>query len=602
MRGKKRVRFKVSGADHSSVSNCDGTSIPSGSADASGLADPKTSEFAFFKKLKRDASKKFHPYDQHTETKQFKNCKSTNNVGDMSIMKYGNFKSMPHAKEAVPADPILLPSPQASAFCSTDKTRELANCLAFQPSSARNSPVGDHLHSPISSYFDRGVTEGTKHKGGDIFSMKRQNLQKRIAQTWFPKNHELLKGYDLVSVLLRRLLPESTQNMDSLYGQFTAKSKCQSVTYPNSSALLYGNYGPSRNFDTAESFWFLDDDSSVPCSIAFRETSTSALIDEDFDTCQVESGDRMLIRYDKQEPQSGYALNDCDSFWSKSFKNQASSTWLIESYGSVAAGETRAIIPQYETAECKFANDANFSYWPQKSEDSILIIRNLFEEDSNPSTVTCSYGSLLEDNRSIEDCDFDCDAALRLNTWSYPHYDISSKKYITYASISSEEKNESTLLKTYEIGEQPSTLYLSWDAEAPKNMESFPRRDALNLDFVPLPLTPYSNDTRNSFERAALYRSSSYSSLVPDFLVHQHSSIYEDGSLKTGDDEDRSFMSERSYYGTLPFTYAPRQIYLTGSGSTEEIFGSTNCFLLEDQKCGIEHLHDKTPARKSFHL
>ncbi|XP_075647874.1 uncharacterized protein LOC142618748 isoform X3 [Castanea sativa] len=138
--------------------------------------DPKTSEFAFFKKLKENAGHKYQSHTLHKEENQSKKFKTSDCSG-------GN--------------------PNSVKF----------SCKDFSSSLLAENVTPSNFSSHLSPLGGASKKSGGQHSHGEIFSRKRQKLRKWVVETSYPHIEELCsKGYDFVSLLLSRLFPESNEN------------------------------------------------------------------------------------------------------------------------------------------------------------------------------------------------------------------------------------------------------------------------------------------------------------------------------------------------------------------------------------------------------
>ncbi|GAV63856.1 hypothetical protein CFOL_v3_07374 [Cephalotus follicularis] len=146
--------------------------------------DSKTSEYAFFKKLKRDA------FAVHKEGNQsIKDIVNSEKGNIGGVSSFHSFKS-PNSfhKEASAENNFEKLSATFRDMHSLEKSKEKY--------SNATRPAG-----------------GTRYKHDDIFSRKRQKLRQWVAETSFPEIDEFCwKGFDIVSMLLNRLLPESNED------------------------------------------------------------------------------------------------------------------------------------------------------------------------------------------------------------------------------------------------------------------------------------------------------------------------------------------------------------------------------------------------------
>ncbi|XP_075647872.1 uncharacterized protein LOC142618748 isoform X1 [Castanea sativa] len=150
--------------------------------------DPKTSEFAFFKKLKENAGHKYQSHTLHKEENQSKKFKTSDcSGGNPNSVKFSckDFSSSLLAENVTPSNFSSHLSPLGGASKKSEGN---------SPEACTTSAGGQHSH-------------------GEIFSRKRQKLRKWVVETSYPHIEELCsKGYDFVSLLLSRLFPESNEN------------------------------------------------------------------------------------------------------------------------------------------------------------------------------------------------------------------------------------------------------------------------------------------------------------------------------------------------------------------------------------------------------
>ncbi|XP_058746615.1 uncharacterized protein LOC131619541 [Vicia villosa] len=163
--------------------------------------DPKTSEYAFFKKLKKDASLKFSSglvkEDGSLSSKKSESgeCSKERTV-DVRVGTMGcNSSKINKNLSTFKMDSFL--SPSVGAWNKSDM---------YSMSSKLKSSQGFGDTKP-----QRFSQEGNQNEDGDIFSRKRQKLRQCVADTLFLNTEKLCsKGLDIVSMLLSRLFPMST--------------------------------------------------------------------------------------------------------------------------------------------------------------------------------------------------------------------------------------------------------------------------------------------------------------------------------------------------------------------------------------------------------
>ncbi|XP_041009170.1 uncharacterized protein LOC121253247 isoform X2 [Juglans microcarpa x Juglans regia] len=194
--------------------------------------DPKTSEFAFFRKVKENSGHIFHSDTLQEETKQAKKFK----ISD----------------------------------CSGESTNSVKNsCKNF-----RSSLLAENI-TPISfSSFLSPPADASKKSAhpwhGEIFSRKRQKLRQWVVETSYPNIEDLCsKGYDFVSVLLSRLFPENNEksvfrNLKS--AEINLDTKSQFLASLESDAELKKlNHIPARNYMELDNGSHLDDGPNSSC-------------------------------------------------------------------------------------------------------------------------------------------------------------------------------------------------------------------------------------------------------------------------------------------------------------------------------------------------
>ncbi|MED6183429.1 hypothetical protein PIB30_037775 [Stylosanthes scabra] len=165
-----------------------------------GAKDPKTSEYAFFKKLKKDAGLRFNSHPVQNDDSLPKEPEQTE-----------------HSRER--NDDIWIRSKGFNALRTVEGMSTVTDDKIFSTPDGKNNP---DFHSPSGiQKISQGCSdtfkpqalffhEGNQNVQGNIFSRKRQKLRQCIADTLFPNNKEMfsLKGHDdIVSMLLSRLFP-----------------------------------------------------------------------------------------------------------------------------------------------------------------------------------------------------------------------------------------------------------------------------------------------------------------------------------------------------------------------------------------------------------
>ncbi|XP_010051834.2 uncharacterized protein LOC104440612 isoform X1 [Eucalyptus grandis] len=233
---RKRVRL----ADHCE-DNCLGVredeAITQEGADVRLSDVPKTSEYAFFKKLKEN--------------------------------KGHRFSSRSMQNKATPATKFIADhNPSTSTHVVDSVHKESGSSLLHQDVMPNNFAS---LQSPIGSVSRKSGTS-YMYKCGEVFTKKRENLLLWVKTTSFPEIDELCsKGYGFVSVLLSRLNPMSSEdnvnpmsnedndatNLDRK--QFDSSMSSKLRAYPQSGIQLKEfNHNCTWDFLEAEGGQYLD--------------------------------------------------------------------------------------------------------------------------------------------------------------------------------------------------------------------------------------------------------------------------------------------------------------------------------------------------------
>ncbi|KAG8370854.1 hypothetical protein BUALT_Bualt13G0026700 [Buddleja alternifolia] len=229
MRKAKRVRFADSEVDGVP----DYVSSRGHKANQSPRSDaPKTSEYAYYRKLKNGAANS-HCSSLHKESKEVKSSKLSREAISASDMlkPRRDFKFSISGESERPSDHRVFFSPLVSKHEEPDQLRrkDQTNKTKKMPSSLPENitPVGQSLYSsPLNEASGKSGLAGNQHTDKGIFSAKRDRLRQWVAHTLFPEVDKLPpKGFDLVSSLLSRLLPKGNKNDDSSKGDADNNSK-----------------------------------------------------------------------------------------------------------------------------------------------------------------------------------------------------------------------------------------------------------------------------------------------------------------------------------------------------------------------------------------
>ncbi|GER41154.1 plant stearoyl-acyl-carrier-protein desaturasefamily protein [Striga asiatica] len=212
MRKPKRVRFV--GDELGSVPVRDSPERHEATAAESPRSDdaPKTSEFAYFRKVK---SRVIHGHSCSLGQENGKLkipkisslIKETNHVSDISVTHTctKDFKCSDRGERAGPSDPNLFLSPRVE---KTDKNQNMLSSVYENDKSVGQSLLLSPAHE---------ASEDSENEYGEnrIFSAKRRRLQQWAAHTLFPETEKPVpKGFDFVSALMNRLFPKNNGDND----------------------------------------------------------------------------------------------------------------------------------------------------------------------------------------------------------------------------------------------------------------------------------------------------------------------------------------------------------------------------------------------------
>ncbi|KAG7579827.1 hypothetical protein ISN45_Aa03g039420 [Arabidopsis thaliana x Arabidopsis arenosa] len=200
---KRRRRVSFDDVDHRS---------PLNESQAGGSIDAKTSEFAFFKKLKSgfghcsESSDSKPPNKVQKIPKTFESrVKPVEHAGtdcdDNGRSKSYSFSTPIHSAR------------RGSCANLTQRDRGKDNGKSSSSFSRDKDtvPSGDIL---------RSGSGGISEEKGNIFSVKRKKLHHLVKDTWFSEIPELTSnGHDLVSVLLTRLFPSTEETQPSRFSK-----------------------------------------------------------------------------------------------------------------------------------------------------------------------------------------------------------------------------------------------------------------------------------------------------------------------------------------------------------------------------------------------
>ncbi|KAK7393327.1 hypothetical protein VNO78_21880 [Psophocarpus tetragonolobus] len=167
-------------------------------------ADPKTSEFAFFKKLKKDACEGFRSRPLLKDSclsskKRDSSGYSREKTGDVRVgSKTDNSSRIMEHISTVRTDSFFSPSVKAW-------NKSGLHSISDTP---KNSQDCSNIFKPQQIFSD----EGNQHEHGKVFARKRQKLRQCVADALFTDTEKLCSiGHDIISMLLSRLFPMNTE-------------------------------------------------------------------------------------------------------------------------------------------------------------------------------------------------------------------------------------------------------------------------------------------------------------------------------------------------------------------------------------------------------
>ncbi|XP_056170299.1 uncharacterized protein LOC115673409 isoform X2 [Syzygium oleosum] len=251
---------------------------------------PKTSEYAFFKKLKEN--------------------------------KGHRFNSRPMQNEATPAKKFISDhNPSTSTHMVDSVHKESGSSLLHQDVTTKNFAL---LQAPVDSVSRKSGTWNS-YKSGEVFPKKRENLLLWVKTTSFPEIDKLCsKGYGFVSVLLSRLNPTTNEDNDATNldrKQLDSSMSSKLHAYPQSGIQLKEfNQNCTWDFLEAEGGHYLDcslssgwlnksmeriiPDFDLP-AVAALETSTWQESEDEF-----QAPNKSLIEEETRDSEWGWVLDN----------------------------------------------------------------------------------------------------------------------------------------------------------------------------------------------------------------------------------------------------------------------------------------------------
>ncbi|KAL6210871.1 hypothetical protein ACLB2K_016101 [Fragaria x ananassa] len=178
----------------------------------------KTSEYAFFKKLKEDASHKHQSCSKSKEAYRRRDSKprdSSRERANIVLNKSDGVRSSELNKGATPDEFVSSEALPGSASRNTGLKRTRARPTVEDLHRKQKCMVEETEHTlkPKGKVLDLFEEAETQYRHADVFDKKRRKLLHWVRETSFPEIDDLCSnGSSLVSVLLSRLFPKSDGN------------------------------------------------------------------------------------------------------------------------------------------------------------------------------------------------------------------------------------------------------------------------------------------------------------------------------------------------------------------------------------------------------
>ncbi|XP_044491290.1 uncharacterized protein LOC123215315 isoform X2 [Mangifera indica] len=201
--------------------------------------EPKTSEYAFFKKLKTKAGhgSQSRPLDKEESGSKLLGSSYLSNVDCSDAIK-NSFNDL-----RLPIEPCLNPDLLLSPVVKVDEKKAATD-------------FGDiyRARKSMEEYNIAGRPQGIGNQQEDLFSTKRRKLRQWVTDTAFPEIEELCsKRYDFVSVLLSRLLPQINEEYSFKIPESEQGESNTLLSWPHSNIhLKKPHYTSTRNVTEIE--------------------------------------------------------------------------------------------------------------------------------------------------------------------------------------------------------------------------------------------------------------------------------------------------------------------------------------------------------------
>ncbi|KAK9281449.1 hypothetical protein L1049_004351 [Liquidambar formosana] len=566
---------------------------------------PKTSEYAFFKKLKKDAGQTVHSYPLQKEGSQVEKFESSDRTGEMTNMvrhSFKNLKSSVLVENVTPITVDLFPSPLSSSSKNSGMNNMVKHNIKNHMSPLlieKAKPINfDPYSSPLGG---PAKNTGSRYWHEEVFSTRRQRLRQWIAET-SPGIDELCsKGYDLVSILLGRLFPESNENdccRDPKFKQAEVDIETQLIALPESDAdIKEHHWTTTSSFMEPEHIPCMDDGSLACWSNSNREIRLSKWECEVCDSPTSHANETNL-QYKRRE-------FDWDLAGGRTARLCTERDSVFENYRSLASNQLRELDDFHGPNESSLgrqphtlllgwnsdkmkdeqglsitSHNTELSLYPTLPtswrEDQCQSLDNRFDaseldgfHDSNESSLgglplrswLCQGSDNRFDASELDGFHASNESSLGglpLRRW---HWQSSDNRFDASELDEFHYSNESFL------GRQPQTPLLGWNSDKMKDEEGLSiTSHNTELSLYPTLPTSWHEDQcqslDNSFDASASCLSSFLSNYHPNFTSSLlfHSASYCDLDSERHVREDRKYLDAAS--NNLPSTLSRTSNYL----------------------------------------
>ncbi|KAL9228287.1 hypothetical protein vseg_003882 [Gypsophila vaccaria] len=394
----KRVRFKGPkiGINSPRRSRFDGCSAPAEAREdplmpvADG-GEPKTSEYAYFKRLKLGVGGPSRMNSAKRVSFQKRNFGPAYNgreSGDANIVKDHKVPMCAKKSSTLDSGSFLLPQDVAVHSAGMDNEVD-DNTQTLGSTPGIRTPTTIDLDNILSTSTAASLNSGIQLKDGDIFSSKRRKLQRWIAKTLLLEadNHKLPKECDVVSLLMSRLLPGSSSKVLPSDCKIHKEPEVKCQEHLRDSSIEF-----EESWDGTNKLLHTDHFIGADISAAYREARPFCQINEDLNTFASIGADDMLVGF-RDGNKQGYSLNEIDSKrWSDMFDVRNFLAW---------SNEHCDYSTQFETSSNIF-----------KTEVTDQLCKGIGNDQSRKHTYelpTTCYDQLLENSGRLElpDCILD---------------------------------------------------------------------------------------------------------------------------------------------------------------------------------------------------